>query len=288
MGKLYHFDSTKVEDIKAGDHVFVNTKRGREMGEVVTVLDDPPKPTGGEWKTVERKATPQELVLRRMWQKRELEILIDCRAKAAELELNGIKIARAEYSYDGSNIMFLYNYEGEQKIDIKDLRGAMRSKLRGTKVEFKQVGTRDLAKILMGMGACGMEERCCSKFLSEFSPISIKMAKAQGISLNPQEITGMCGRLRCCLVYEYEEYVAARKELPKLKKRVVTPLGNGRVIDIMPIKQAVVVKLEENDRRVEFLKHEIQPYDELKALQKKKDQPCDRHQNGECDCGKNG
>jgi cell fate regulator YaaT (PSP1 superfamily) len=114
------------------------------------------------------------------------------------------------------------------------------------------------------------------------------MAKAQGISLNPQEITGMCGRLRCCLVYEYQAYVAARKELPKVKKRVVTPLGNGRVVDVMPIKQAVMVKLDEDERRVEFLKHEIQPYEELKALEEKKNQQCDRHPNGECDCGKNG
>jgi cell fate regulator YaaT (PSP1 superfamily) len=288
MGKLYHFDSARVEDLQIGDHVFVNTRRGREMGEVVTMLDAPPAPPEGDWKKVERKATPRELVIRRMWQKRELEVLIDCRAKAADLELNGIKIARAEYSYDGSKLTFLYNYEGEQKIDIKELRSAMRAKLRGTRVDFRQVGTRDLAKILMGMGACGMEERCCSKFLSEFSPISIKMAKAQGISLNPQEITGMCGRLRCCLVYEYEQYLAARKELPKVKKRVVTPLGNGRVIDVMPLKQAVIVRLDDDDRRLEFLKHEIQPYEELKALQEKSRQPCDRHPNGECDCGKNG
>lgn len=288
MGKLYHFDSSEVEDLLPGDYVFVSTKRGREMGEVIVLLDDPPSAPEGQWKAVERKATPQELVLRRMWQKRELEVLIECRAKAAELGYNGIKIARAEYSYDGSKIVFLYNYEGEQKIDIKGLRSGMREQLRGTKVEFRQVGTRDLAKILMGMGACGLDERCCSKFLSEFSPISIKMAKVQGISLNPQEITGMCGRLRCCLVYEYEQYVAARKELPKVKKRVVTPLGNGRVIDVMPIKQAVVVKLEQDDRRVEFLKHEIQPYDELKALQEKSEKPCDHHENGECDCGKNG
>jgi cell fate regulator YaaT (PSP1 superfamily) len=143
-----------------------------------------------------------------------------------------------------------------------------------------------VAKIVGGMGACGLEERCCSKFLTEFSPISIKMAKAQGVSLNPQEITGMCGRLRCCLVYEYEQYVEARKNLPKHKKRVITPMGVGKVIDVLPLRQAVVVFLEEEKRRVEFLKHEIQPYEEFKALQEKAQGKCDRHENGGCDCGK--
>jgi cell fate regulator YaaT (PSP1 superfamily) len=122
-------------------------------------------------------------------------------------------------------------------------------------------------------------------FLSEFSPISIKMAKAQGISLNPQEITGMCGRLRCCLVYEYEQYVEARKTLPKKNKRVVTPMGEGKVLEVFPLKQAVLVELGEG-KRAEFLKHELQPFDELKALQTKAQGPCDRHENGGCDCGK--
>lgn len=98
----------------------------------------------------------------------------------------------------------------------------------------------------------------------------------------------MCGRLRCCLVYEYEQYVAARKELPRVKKRVVTPMGPGKVIDVLPLRQAVVVQLEDQDRRAEFLKHEIQPYDELKALQDKANGPCDRHEGGSCNCGKAG
>ncbi len=109
---------------------------------------------------------------------------------------------------------------------------------------MRQIGPRDVAKIIGGMGACGLETRCCSKFLTDFSPISIKMAKAQGISLTPSEITGMCGRLRCCLIYEYEQYVKARKTLPKRKKRVVTPNGEGMVIDVAPLSGMVTVKLE--------------------------------------------
>jgi cell fate regulator YaaT (PSP1 superfamily) len=128
--------------------------------------------------------------------------------------------------------------------------------------------------MLGGMGACGLESRCCSKFLTEFSPISIKMAKEQGISLTPQEITGMCGRLRCCLVYEYEQYAAARKELPKRNKRVVTPMGEGRVLNVSPLLMTVRVELPDVGAR-EFSRDEIEPWDELEALRRKSQQPCE-------------
>ncbi|NUM49291.1 MAG: hypothetical protein HUU38_31710 [Anaerolineales bacterium] len=153
------------------------------------------------------------------------------------------------------------------------------------KSEFRLIGPRDVAKILGGMGACGLETRCCSTFLTEFSPVSIKMAKAQGIALTPSEITGMCGRLRCCLIYEYEQYVEARKTLPKLNKRVITPLGEGKVVNVLPLKQAVLVDVPEKGL-TEFLKHEIEPWDEVEALRRKANSPCDRHENGGCDCGK--
>jgi cell fate regulator YaaT (PSP1 superfamily) len=285
LGKLYHFQTGSVRDLKQGDYVLVTTKRGREMGEVVAFVDRAERPEGG-WKAVERRASAQDLVMRRLWQGRELEAMIECRAQAAALGLEGVKIAKAEYSYDGSRLTFLYGHDGEDKLDLKELRESMQRIYRKSRVELRQLGPRDVAKIIGGMGACGLEVRCCSMFLTEFSPISIKMAKSQGISLNPQEITGMCGRLRCCLVYEYEQYVQARKALPKVKKRVVTPMGPGKVLDVLPLRQAVIVQLEEEDRRVEFLKHEIQPYDELKALQDKADGPCDRHESGGCNCGK--
>jgi cell fate regulator YaaT (PSP1 superfamily) len=285
LGKLYHFDNAGVRDIQAGDYVLVSTRRGREMGEVVALVDESKR--RGKLKPIERRASAQELVLRRMWQRKELEAMIECRAKSSEIGLEGVKIARAEYSYDGSRVTFLYNYEGEDKLDLNKLRNAMQKAMKKSRVEFRQVGPRDVAKIIGGMGACGLETRCCSMFLTEFSPISIKMAKAQGISLNPQEITGMCGRLRCCLVYEYEQYVEARKQLPKVKKRVVTPLGEGKVTEVLAMKQAVIVRLAEDNRRVEFLKHELEPYEELQALKGKADSPCDRHESGGCDCGKN-
>jgi cell fate regulator YaaT (PSP1 superfamily) len=286
LGKLYYFDGSKVEDLKPGDMVIVSTSRGREMGEVVDHVAEPGSAPEGEWKPIQRRATAQEHVLRRMWQGRELEAMIECRAQVAELGIRSVKIAKAEFSYDGSRLVFLYASEGDEKVDLKHLRTSMQRVYRNTQIETRLVGPRDVAKILGGMGACGLEERCCSRFLTEFSPISIKMAKAQGISLNPQEITGMCGRLRCCLVYEYEQYAEARKKLPKRNKVVVTPAGVGTVVDVNPLKEAVTVMLEDG-RRVEFLKHEIQPYEELKALQAKAAAPCEKHGDGPCDCGRN-
>ncbi|MCG8379030.1 MAG: stage 0 sporulation family protein [Proteobacteria bacterium] len=285
VGKLYHFDTSTEPEIKAGDYAVVKTSRGVQMGQVMQILDDPPKPTQGTWKAIERKATAEDLEKYQRWQKREVQAMIECRAKAAELEYEQLKIVKAEFSFDGVNLTFLYNSELEEEIDLGELRKAMQRKYRRSKVEMRRIGPRDVAKILGGMGACGLESRCCSTFLTEFSPISIKMAKAQGVSLDPSEITGMCGRLRCCLIYEYEQYVEARKELPKRGKRVGTPLGEGKVMDIYPLKQAVVVGFPDG-KRAEFLKHEIEPWEELNALKRKSAAPCDRHENGGCDCGK--
>lgn len=283
LGKLYHFSASQTQDIQTGDYVIVSTSRGEEMGQVIMFSKEGEKRRNGKIKPIERRATPQDLVMRRMWQRRELEAMINCRAKAAEMGFKAVKIAKAEFSYDGSRLSFLYSSEGDEKIDLNPLQKALKRSHRKAKIEFRQIGPRDVSKILGGMGACGLEERCCSRFLSEFSPISIRMAKAQGISLNPQEITGMCGRLRCCLIYEYEQYTEARKTLPKKKKRVVTPIGEGKVIDVLPLKQAVLVAFEDG-KRVEFLKHEIQPYEELKALEKKASEPCERHKDGGCNC----
>lgn len=287
LGKLYHFDASGIPDLQVGDQVIVTTSRGREMGQVASLDAERPRQRKGSLKPVDRRATPQELVLNNQWKRKELEAMIEARAAAAELNLRGVKIAKAEYSYDGSRLNFLYNTDSDDGVDLNPLRKRLQKEFRKARVGFRQIGPRDVAKIIGGMGACGLEERCCSKFLTEFSPISIRMAKAQGISLNPNEITGMCGRLRCCLVYEYEQYVEARKRLPKLKKRVVTPMGEGKVVEVLALKEAVVVLLADG-KRGEFLKHEVEPYDELKALEGKANGPCDRHENGGCDCGKSG
>ena len=285
IGKIYHFDASGFPDLRLGDQAVVETSRGAQLGEVVQVLTDPQPPPEGNWKPIQRRATPRDLVLRQIWQKKELEAMINCRAKAAEVRLEGVKIVGAEFSFDGSRLSFLYSTEAEIKVDTKRLRIAMQRLYPRSHVEMRLVGPRDVAKILGGMGACGMENRCCSMFLTEFSPISIKMAKEQGISLTPSEITGMCGRLRCCLVYEYEQYVEARQNLPKRNKRVVTPQGEGRVVDTFPLKETVLVELDKGFQQ-EFPHAQIQPWDELEALRKKSQEPCDKHEGGECDCNK--
>src|SRR5512142_2490834 len=269
IGKIYHFDSTPLPDIKTGEHVIVDTARGKHLGQVVQVLPEPPAQPEGGWKAVERRATPRDLLLQQSWQARQTEAMINCRARAAELRLQGIKIVAAEYNYDGARLAFLFSTDSEDKPDLKSLRKDMQKLYPQSQVEMRQIGPRDVAKLLGGMGACGLETRCCSKFLTEFSPISIKMAKEQGISLTPSEITGMCGRLRCCLIYEYEQYVAARKELPKRGKRVVTPDGEGKVLDVYPLRDVVLVEFETQEDKhtvATFDREEIQPWDELEAL----------------------
>lgn len=290
VGKIYHFDSSTVPDLKVGEHVIVDTTRGKHLGEVVDILSEiPPQPEGG-WKSVERRANPRDLLLQQSWRNKQTAAMINCRARASELGLlDTIKIVAAEYNYDGSRLAFLFSTDIEEKVDLKSLRKDMAELHTNTHIEMRQIGPRDVAKILGGMGACGIETRCCSKFLTEFSPISIKMAKEQGISLTPEEITGMCGRLRCCLIYEYEQYVEARKTLPKRNKRVVTPKGEGKVIDILPMSNQVVVLIEDAEgkrSRETFTKDDIQPWDELEALRRKSEAPCDRHNNGGCTCGK--
>lgn len=285
VGKVYHFDASSYPELQAGDFAIVDTSRGRQLGEVVQVLEHPQLPPEGTWKSIQRKATARDLVLRQLWQKKEVEAMINCRAKAAELKLEGVKVVAAEFSFDGSRLSFLYSTETGEKVELRALRNAMQRTYPRSRVEMRQIGPRDVAKILGGMGACGLETRCCSMFLTEFSPISIKMAKEQGISLTPTEITGMCGRLRCCLIYEYEHYVAARKQLPKRGKRVISPQGEGKVVDVFPLKDSALVDLGETGVH-EFLREDLQPWDELEALRRKSQEPCDRHESGGCDCGK--
>lgn len=289
IGKVYHFNSNAVPDVNIGEHVIVDTSRGKHLGEVVQLVQETPSQPEGGWKSVERRATPRDLLLQQSWQNKQTEAMINCRARASEIGLKEVKIVAAEYNYDGSRLAFLFSTESEEKVDLKSLKKDMHELYPTTHVEMRQIGPRDVAKLLGGMGACGIETRCCSKFLTDFSPISIKMAKEQGISLTPNEITGMCGRLRCCLIYEYEQYVEARKTLPKRNKRVVTPKGEGKVIDVIPMSEKVVVLIEsgtDRPQQMTFSREEIEPWDELEALRRKAQAPCDRHEGGGCTCGK--
>ena len=214
VGKLYHFDATRNPALMPGDFAIVKTARGTQLGQVMGIIEDPSPPPRGTWKRIERIATANDLLLRQSYEKKELEAMIFCRAKASEHGYEGLKIVKAEFDFEGDNLLLLYNTEGEEEVKLNPISKEMKKEYPNIKIEFRRIGPRDVAKVIGGMGVCGLEARCCSTFLTEFSPISIKMAKAQGISLDPSEITGMCGRLRCCLIYEYEQYVVARKVLP--------------------------------------------------------------------------
>jgi cell fate regulator YaaT (PSP1 superfamily) len=260
-GKVYHFDASHCRELQPNDFVVVETARGRQLGEVIGIVATP-KQQDSNLKPIQRKATPRDLVLRQIWQCKEAEAIINCRTKAKEMGLVDLKFVGAEFSFDGTRLTLMYNSEeGGEKPDLRNLRRSMSRFYPHAQIEMHPMGPRDVAKLLGGMGACGLEERCCTAYLSDFSPISIKMAKEQGISLTPTEITGMCGRLRCCLAYEFEQYTEARKTLPKRNKRVLTPHGEGKVLEVLPLKGAVLVLLE-NDVMHEYLAHEIQIFDE--------------------------
>lgn len=278
IGKLYHFDYSGYPDLKQGDYVIVDTRRGRQMGQVMGFTEPD---AHRDVRRILRPATPRDMVLRQHWEAQQDEALDTCREAADSLRrMSEVKFVAAQYNYDGSAITFLFS--AEQKIDTTVLQKRLQRKFEA-RVEMRQIGPRDVAKLLGGFGACGIT-RCCSTFLTDFSPISIKMAKAQGISLNPSEITGMCGRLRCCLVFEYEQYVEARKQLPRRNKRVGTPHGEGRVLDQLPLKDAVLVDVDDAGRKI-VERAEIIPLEEFRKLAEKAHSPCEKHGDGSCDCG---
>jgi cell fate regulator YaaT (PSP1 superfamily) len=284
VGKLYNFDASISPDIKLGDSVVVETSRGWQIGKVAEILRDDEIGKDEQRKPIDRLATPRDLLIRQEWQQKEEEVLEACRKRVVELKMSGLKVVAAEYSFDGTRLSILYNSDSDDKVDLKPLRQEIQRLFPEPQVELRQIGPRDVAKILGGMGACGLETRCCSLFLTDFSSISIRMAKEQNISLTPAEITGMCGRLRCCLIYEYEQYVAARKELPKRNKRVITPQGEGRVVDTIVLSGRVIVEIPEIGRR-EFGKEEIEPADELERLQNKAKNPCGDGDGSGGNCG---
>jgi cell fate regulator YaaT (PSP1 superfamily) len=263
IGKIYHFSAANGENVRPGDFVVVETSRGKQLGEVVQTFDEATYKRDGSLKSILRIATPRDLVLRQVWEYKEKEAVETCSSKLKELKINGVKIIDAEYTFDGKRLMFLFSSEGDENVDLSNLRNELKGLYRRTRVDLRQIGPRDVAKIIGGMGACGMGNRCCSKFLIEFNPISIRMAKAQSVSLAPSEITGMCGRLRCCLSYEFEHYVEARRELPKERKRITTPMGDGKVVSVSPLLRKILVDLGEAGMK-EFTLEELQSQEEIK------------------------
>ena len=256
VGKIYHFSVPEGIHIKQEDWVLVNTARGRQLGRVlVTSIEHPHN--ADEIQPIERIATEQDLEVKEKNAEKEKAALEKAREYLKGPRFEAVKAFAAEYSFDGNRLTFYLNYEPDAGFDLRAFLRDISRSFRDVRLEVRQVGPRDMAKALSGLGACGIEKRCCSRFLTEFSSISIKMAKSQDISLTPEEITGMCGRLRCCLNYEYETYEEARKNLPKRKKMVQTPMGEGKVIQVLPLSDSVVVELPEGGPR-QFTLEELQ------------------------------
>ena len=226
-GKVYYFDPAGLA-IPAGTEVVVETSNGTEFGECVstnTLVDD--DKVVQPLRRVIRIATDDDRHTLAQNAEREKQALAICQQKADALKLN-MKIVEVEYSFDGSKILFYFISEG--RVDFRELVKELAS-IFHVRIELRQIGVRDEAKMLGGLGICG-REFCCSGYMHEFHPVSIKMAKEQNLSLNPTKISGTCGRLTCCLKYEQEAYSALLKVTPKLGSLVQTPDGEGTVVDV--------------------------------------------------------
>jgi len=239
-GKVYHFATGDLPDLQAQDWVIVETARGIEAGWVTF----PPRDLAdGELaaplKTVLRRATAWDMTQLEFYRQQEPGVLAQCREKVSEAKLP-MKVIKAEYNFDGSHITFYFT--SEKRVDFRDLVRELASTFKA-RIELRQVGVRDEVKLMEGLGCCGMVA-CCVAHLTEFTPISIKMAKQQDLPLSPMEISGVCGRLLCCLGYENDLYAEAKRKLPKRGDKVQTHFGPGRVTAVNIIKETLTVELE--------------------------------------------
>ncbi len=238
-GRVYYFDPAGI-DMEVEDYVVVKTARGLELGQVVIApkqvlaneVTEPLKP-------VVRRAEPEDIERAKDFEAREVEALAECGRLIEKLELP-MKLLGAEYNLDGSRLTFFFS--ATERVDFRQLVRELNRRFK-VRVELRQLGPRDEAKLVGGFGRCG-RPLCCMSFLTEFSPVSIKMAKEQNLPLNPLKISGVCGRLLCCLAYETKQYHAMRDKLPKPGQRVSTPMGVANVVGGNPLKETVLVELE--------------------------------------------
>jgi cell fate regulator YaaT (PSP1 superfamily) len=234
----YEYDAHELM-VRPGERVVVETARGPALGEVVDHVHRKSAPPDSLPRVL-RVATQADIeqVERNALIEREAQLFALERIRARRLPL---KLIRAQIMHDGSKIVFYFSADG--RIDFRELVKDLAHKLR-TRIEMHQIGVRDGAKMLGGIGPCG-RELCCSTFLDNFAPVSIRMAKDQGLTLNPKKVSGMCGRLMCCLVYEQQIYKRMRKLLPRPGQQVDTPLGPGQVVSLDVINKLVHVRLED-------------------------------------------
>lgn len=262
VGKVYYFNPNDF-NVQSGDHVIVETARGVEYGQVVLgpkeVTDDQ---VVQPLKDVIRIATAKDNVKEESNRKKEKEAFDICQDKIRDHGLE-MKLINVEYTFDNNKVLFYFTADG--RIDFRELVKDLAAVFK-TRIELRQIGVRDETKILGGMGICG-RALCCHTYLSEFAPVSIKMAKEQNLSLNPTKISGVCGRLMCCLKNEQETYEYLNKKLPNTGDPVTTPEGlKGEVHSLSVLRQTVKVVVEINDEK------EIREYsvEELKFRPKNK------------------
>jgi len=241
-GKIYYFSPAGL-DIKKFDKVIVETARGVEFGECVVA----PKQIGEDQiisplKNVIRIASEEDIIKNKENKQKEKEAFEVCMSKIEEHQLK-MKLIDVEYTFDNNKVIFYFTADG--RVDFRELVKDLASIFR-TRIELRQIGVRDEAKMIGGLGPCG-RAMCCSAFLGDFAPVSIKMAKEQSLSLNPTKISGICGRLMCCLNYEQEAYERIRKRLPKVGSVVNTPSGRGEVVANNVVKENVKVKVKVGD-----------------------------------------
>ncbi len=238
-GRVYYFDPAGIE-LDLNDWVVVETEHGVEVGRVVisqkqvlsSEITEPLKP-------VLRKAEEEDIRQREESEGKETEALDVCQVMANQFNLP-MKLLAAEYNSDGTRLTVYFSAEG--RVDFRDLLKELTNTFK-TRIELRQVGSRDKAKLLGGVGRCG-RPLCCATYLSEFNPVTIKMAKEQALPLNPMKISGVCGRLLCCLSYEYEQYRIMKEKLPASGQRVSTPMGLATVVGGNPLRETVIVQLE--------------------------------------------
>lgn len=261
-GKIYYFSPGK-RKISRGDQVIVETARGVEMGRVVLGEKEvPEEEIVSPLKEVTRIATEEDLKRVKRNREKEKEAFVICEQKIKKHQLQ-MKLVGAEYTFDNNKLLFYFTADG--RIDFRELVKDLASVFR-TRIELRQIGVRDETKMMGGIGICG-RELCCKTFLSDFAPVSIKMAKEQNLSLNPGKISGLCGRLMCCLKNEYETYEYLNSRLPGVGDFVTTPDGvKGQVQSVNVLRQTVKVLTEQGDVK------EVQEYkvNQLKFRPRKK------------------
>lgn len=244
-GKIYYFSPIDFE-IKRGQYVIVETARGIEFGEcVIGIKEIREEEIVSPLKCVIRIADENDILKHKENKAKEVKALDICLSKIEEHKLN-MKLIDVEYTFDNNKVIFYFTADG--RIDFRELVKDLATIFK-TRIELRQIGVRDEAKMVGGLGPCG-RPLCCSTFLGDFASVSIKMAKEQNLSLNPTKISGICGRLMCCLNYEQSTYEEIRKRLPKVGSVVKTEYGNGSVIGNSIVKEIIKVKLKKGDEEV--------------------------------------